>query len=121
MCRGYHSLCRAATEYTTVHWEHLPADLLADQLTGAAACDAEALLAVARSADWSLDPEAITCPVRVVWGAADRILPWPLAAERLRTTELPAAEWIVLDDVGHGPQLDVPAEVADLVLGISAG
>jgi hypothetical protein len=27
----------------------------------------------------------------------------------------------LLDDVGHAPQLDVPAETADLVLGLTGG
>ena len=28
-------------------------------------------------ADWGVDGDAIACPVRIVWGAADRVLPWP--------------------------------------------
>ena len=59
------------------------------------------------------------CPVRIVWGTEDRVLPWPSAAERYRT-ELAHADWVVLDGVGHCPQLDVPLETAELILGFTS-
>ena len=111
---------RRATAYMTTHYEHIPRELLAHQLLGVAACTgAGRLLDYARENGWSLDAEEITSPVRVVWGTADRLLPWPSAAERFRTEWLPQAEWIELDDVGHAPQLDVPVETAELILGIT--
>jgi pimeloyl-ACP methyl ester carboxylesterase len=111
---------RRATAYMTTNYEHIPRELLAHQLLGVAACSgAGPLLDHARADDWSLDAEKIACPVRVVWGTADRLLPWPSAAERFRTGWLPQAEWILLDDVGHAPQLDVPVETAELILGIT--
>ena len=61
--------------------------------------------------------DKVTAPVRVLWGTADRILEWPRAAERYRGDWLPHADWVVLDDVGHCPQLDVPLESAQLILG----
>jgi len=110
---------RRATEMITVRFEHLPAELVAHQLVGAARCDGFAqLVAYARARGWPLDASAIACPVRVVWGTADRVLPWPAAAARWRR-ELAAAEWTVLDDVGHCTQLDVPLEAAQLILGVS--
>jgi len=57
--------------------------------------------------------------VRIVWGSEDRVLPWPRAAARYRE-QLPQADWIVLDGVGHCPQLDVPLEAAQLILGLTA-
>jgi pimeloyl-ACP methyl ester carboxylesterase len=59
--------------------------------------------------------------VRIVWGAEDRLLSWPRAAERYRREWLPHADWVLLDGVGHCPQLDVPLETAELILGFSAG
>lgn len=59
--------------------------------------------------------------MRVVRGAADAILTWPGAAARHRREWLPHADRVVLDGVGHGPQLDVPVETAQLVLGHTAG
>jgi pimeloyl-ACP methyl ester carboxylesterase len=85
-----------------------------------ATCDAEGLLEVARRDDWTLEAERITCPVRIVWGTADRLLPWPSAATRYREAWLPHADWIELDGVGHAVQLDVPLEAAQLILGFTA-
>ena len=113
---------RRATELTAVRYLHIPTELLSHQVRGVAGCTgAEALIANGRREGWSLDAEAITCPVRIVWGSADRILPWPSAAVRYREEWLPHADWVELDDVGHCPQLDVPLETAQLVLGVTAG
>jgi pimeloyl-ACP methyl ester carboxylesterase len=54
-----------------------------------------------------------------VWGTEDRLLEWPSAAARFAEW-LPWAEWVELDDVGHCPQLDVPLETTELVLGVTA-
>ena len=78
------------------------------------------LLTYAADHGWSLDAERIECPVRVVWGTADKILLWPGAAERYRTEWLPQADWVVLDGVGHCVQLDVPLESAELILEFTA-
>ena len=78
------------------------------------------MLADAERTDWTLDAERIACPVRIVWGTEDRLLPWPSAAERYRRDWLPHADWVVLDDVGHSPQLDVPLETAELILGFTS-
>jgi pimeloyl-ACP methyl ester carboxylesterase len=107
---------RRATELIVEHYEHIPPDLIVRLIRGAAACDAKPLLELARRADWSLDAEAVTCPARIVWGDADKVLPWPVAATRYREW-LPHADYVVLDGVGHCPQLDVPLEAAQLVLG----
>jgi pimeloyl-ACP methyl ester carboxylesterase len=72
-------------------------------------------------ADWDLDAGQITCPVRIVWGTDDKLLPWPAAAARFREEWLPQADWVELEGVGHCPQLDVPLETAQLILGFTAG
>jgi pimeloyl-ACP methyl ester carboxylesterase len=108
---------RRATRYITTRFEHLPADLVAHQIRGAAACDALPLLELARREGYGLAAERIACPVRVVWGAEDAILPWPAAAERYRNELLPNADWVVLDGIGHCPQLDTPVEAAELIIG----
>jgi pimeloyl-ACP methyl ester carboxylesterase len=112
---------RRATAFTTTNYEHIPAELLAHQIRGAAACaGAPALIEAAHAEGWPLDPERITCPVRIAWGTEDRILPWPEAAAGFRDA-LPQAEWVVLDGIGHCPQLDIPAETADLIEGFATG
>ena len=111
---------RRATQFITTNYEHIPAELLAHQLRGVAACeDALRMIEHGRGADWSLDAERITCPVRIVWGTEDKLLPWPAAAARYRNEWLPHADWVVLDGVGHAPQLDVPLETAELILGFT--
>jgi pimeloyl-ACP methyl ester carboxylesterase len=108
---------RRATRYIATNYEHIPAELLAHQLRGAAECeDAQRLLEFGTDADWSLAAERITCPVRIVWGSDDLLLPWPAAAARYRE-QVPQADWVELDGVGHCPQLDVPVEAAQLILG----
>jgi pimeloyl-ACP methyl ester carboxylesterase len=57
--------------------------------------------------------------VRIVWGTEDQLLPWPTAAVRYREQLFPHADWVVLDGVGHCPQLDVPLETTQLILGFT--
>jgi pimeloyl-ACP methyl ester carboxylesterase len=112
---------RRATQFITTNYEHIPAELLAHQLRGVAGCaDALRMIEHGRTADWTLDAEKITCPVRVVWGTEDKLLPWPAAAARYRNEWLPHADWVELEGVGHAPQLDVPLETAELILGFTA-
>jgi pimeloyl-ACP methyl ester carboxylesterase len=111
---------RRATQLTTVNFEHIPVELLAHGTRGAAACDAALrLIDHAYRVGWSLDAERIACPIRIVWGAEDRLLPWPSAAARFRDEWLPHADWVVLEGVGHCPQLDVPLETSQLILGFT--
>jgi pimeloyl-ACP methyl ester carboxylesterase len=111
---------RRAVSLMAERWEHIPPDLIAHLWHGVVACDGMAVLnEQARRNGWPLDAERVTSPVRIVWGTADRLLEWPRAAERWRAT-FPHADWVELDGVGHAPQLDVPLEAAQLILGFSA-
>jgi pimeloyl-ACP methyl ester carboxylesterase len=111
---------RRATELITTNFEHIPADLLAHQMLGIASCKAAGpLIENALTEGWTLEAEKIACPVRIVWGTADKLLPWPQTAARYRT-ELPHADWVLLDGIGHCPQLDVPAEAAQLIMGFTS-
>jgi pimeloyl-ACP methyl ester carboxylesterase len=110
---------RRATQLTTTNFDHIPAGLLAHQMLGVASCGAALpLIENARHEGWTLDAERITSSVRIVWGTADKLLPWPQSAARYRT-ELPQADWVLLDGIGHCPQLDVPLEAAQLILGFT--
>jgi pimeloyl-ACP methyl ester carboxylesterase len=112
---------RRATHLVTENFEHIPVELLAHQVLGVANCGAaEAMIDFGLRARLTLRAEDITCPVRVIWGTRDKLLPWPRAAARYRTQWLPHADWVVLDDVGHYPQLDVPLETAQLVTGFTS-
>jgi len=107
---------RQVTRYITTNFEHIPAELLSHVLRGAAACESAAeMIEFARDHGWEIDAASVTCPVRFVWGTADAILPWPQSAQGFRK-QFPNADWIELDGIGHCPQLDVPAETAQLIL-----
>jgi pimeloyl-ACP methyl ester carboxylesterase len=111
---------RRATRLISVAYEHIPDELLLHLLRGIVECHgAEALVAIALEEGWKVDPELIACPVRFVWGSQDALLAWPSAAERYRET-FPHADWVVLDEVGHAPQLDRPLETSELILGWTA-
>jgi pimeloyl-ACP methyl ester carboxylesterase len=113
---------RRATRHLATNFEHIPTELLAHLMLGAASCrSAVPLMDHALQEGWSLDAERITCPVRIVWGSDDALLSWPSAAARFRNDWLPHADWLELEGVGHCPQLDVPLETAHLILGFTSG
>ena len=112
---------RRATRLIATNFEHIPAELLAHQMLGAASCKAvRPMVEYAIREGYGLDAEKVACPVRIVWGTDDRLLPWPSAAARFRDDWLPRADWVELDGVGHCPQLDIPLETVQLILGFTA-
>ena len=113
---------RRAIELVAEHGDRVPPELVAHMVLGLAACPGvEALTAAALSQPWELDAEAVSCPVRIVWGLSDRVLRWPAAAVRYRQEWLPGADWVELEGAGHCPQLDEPAVTADLITGLTGG
>ncbi len=113
---------RRVTSAITVNVEHIPHELIVHVLNATAFCPGtQTLIDTALREGYHIDAERITCPVRVVWGTADTILPWPSSADRYRHDWLPQADWVELDGVGHCPQLDVPLETAQLILGFTGG
>lgn len=111
---------RLATQFIAERWEHIPADLIVHQMRGVADCAVRPLAEYAAREGYELDAARVGCPVRIVWGTTDRILAWPSTAARFRDDWLPHADWVELDGVGHCPQLDVPLETAELILGFTA-
>jgi pimeloyl-ACP methyl ester carboxylesterase len=108
---------RRATEFITTRYEHIPPELVAHQIAGAAGCEGTpALVDSALRDGWNVEPARIDAPVRIVWGTDDRLLEWPRAAARYRQDWFPHADWVELEGVGHCPQLDVPLETAQLIL-----
>jgi pimeloyl-ACP methyl ester carboxylesterase len=113
---------RRATQAVATNFAHIPTELIAHQIRGVVGCAALVpMVDFALADNYPVDAERITCPVRIVWGTDDRLLPWPSAAVRFRTESFPHADWIDLEGVGHCPQLDVPLEAAQLILGFTAG
>jgi pimeloyl-ACP methyl ester carboxylesterase len=96
----------------------LPPEVVANLAAAVRHCDAAPLIEHARRHGWPLDTSKVRCPVRMLWGMEDKLLPWPHAAKRYRRSL--DAEWIELDGVGHAPQLDIPLETAQLIVGFTA-
>jgi pimeloyl-ACP methyl ester carboxylesterase len=63
-----------------------------------------------------MDP--IPCPIRLVWGTADKMLPIGRYSDRWRRI-LPGAEWVELDGAGHCPMFDDPDGVARAILEVT--
>jgi pimeloyl-ACP methyl ester carboxylesterase len=64
------------------------------------------------------DLEAVECPVLLVWGTRDRMVAHTGA--RLLLEALPATRFVLLDGVGHCPQLEATGRVRDLLLEFAA-
>jgi pimeloyl-ACP methyl ester carboxylesterase len=110
----------AAVRMIATRSEHIPPDLVAHMICGTAGCTAvEPLIELALRDGWTVEPERIACPVRLVWGTEDQVLPWPSAAARYRRL-LPHADWVEIEGAGHCPQLDFPVQTAGLILGFTA-
>ena len=113
---------RQATQFLATNFEHIPPELIVHQIVGSASCSgARPMIEYAIRDGWyELEAEKITCPVRIVWGTNDRLLPWPATAARFRDDWFPHADWVELEGIGHCPQLDVPLETAQLIVGFTA-
>jgi pimeloyl-ACP methyl ester carboxylesterase len=111
---------RRATEFIATNFEHIPAELLAHEMRAVVRCAVRPMVEFAGREGYHLEADKIACPVRVVWGTEDKLLPWPSAAARYRTDWLPHADWVELEGIGHCPQLDVPLETAELIVGFTA-
>jgi pimeloyl-ACP methyl ester carboxylesterase len=106
-----------ALRYSAVHGERVtPAEFLAlaEDTIG---CEiADDLFA----SDAQLEPlDPPPCPITLAWSAQDRLFPVHLYGARAREL-LPAARFIVLDDVGHCPMFDDPGLVARTILAVTA-
>jgi pimeloyl-ACP methyl ester carboxylesterase len=65
------------------------------------------------------DLGAIDCPIRILYGTADRIVRWPSHYGRMKRI-LPDAEYVALDGLGHLPMWDDPDLVARRILEVTA-
>ncbi len=82
-------------------------------------CDAFAgvLDAMAREpAPAPIDPTP--CPMRIVWGTRDRVLPIARYSARWRKV-IPGAEWLELEGLGHLPWYDDPGAVTRAILDVT--
>jgi pimeloyl-ACP methyl ester carboxylesterase len=113
---------RQATQFLATNFEHIPPELIVHQIVGSASCNGAGPMIdhAIRDGWYDLEAEKITCPVRIVWGTDDKLLSWPATAARFRHDWFPHADWVELEGIGHCPQLDVPLETAQLIVGFTA-
>ena len=109
---------RRMTQLITTNFEHIPRELLADQMRGAASCDALPFiefgdaLGFGPSTRRGSPARCGSCGAPKTSSCRGR--PPPL---RFRGDWLPHADWVELEGIGHCPQLDTPFETAHLILG----
>lgn len=102
-----------------VHGERFSAAQAAAIVRGAYECGIWADLTAAIERDGPAAPFDVDCPVRIVWGTRDRVLPHGRYSQRFRTL-VPDAEFVELAGLGHCPMVDDPELVARMVLEVTA-
>lgn len=106
---------------TLAHPERLTPDEAARFIEAAWRCAAfEGVLEVLPTQPVSQPLDPAPCPMRLVWGAQDRLLPVRGYSERWRRM-LPSADWVELPAAGHVPMFDAPRAVAEAILQVTAG
>jgi pimeloyl-ACP methyl ester carboxylesterase len=90
------------------------AERRADAAAGTAYVEAARSLYRYLRRDMTADEARVTCPVLVVHGRLDRLV--PVDAARSLAARRPAFELVELSDVGHAPQLEAPETFLDVTL-----
>lgn len=101
------------------HPTRVPSRAAMDMLEGAAGCSVvtEGIAMGRQEGSWSeLGP--IDCPVRIAYGTKDWLIRWPGHYGRLQRL-LPQAEFVPLEDCGHLPMWDDPAQVSRAILDVT--
>ncbi len=104
-------LLRAMAE----HADRLTISQTAELFEDMAGCEVLAELLAGARANGPIKTLSADCPIRVVWGAMDRTLPFGRYG-RPMLAAVPGAELEVLADVGHVPMIDDPDATASAIL-----
>lgn len=109
------SLRRIAFRDAMADGRKIPADSALGMFDGVKGCTIlnDGLVLMQQDEPFELGP--ITCPVRILYGSRDRILRWP-GHYRHMQGQLPDADWVALEGLGHVPMWDSPAVVANAIL-----
>jgi pimeloyl-ACP methyl ester carboxylesterase len=100
--------------WVCAHPERLDAAQAAHALRALGQCPAYVDLKRALPPTRPRELDQIRCPVLLAWPAKDRVLPFKRYAHPY-CEALPFAEVRLLDDVGHVPMMDDPAQIATLI------
>jgi pimeloyl-ACP methyl ester carboxylesterase len=100
------------------HPRRVPPAAAAHMVRSAAACELrDEMVAMSRDEHFR-DLGPIECPVRITWGAEDRLLPPARYSARLRRI-LPGAEFTEIPGAGHLPMWDEPDACARAILEVT--
>jgi pimeloyl-ACP methyl ester carboxylesterase len=97
--------------------ERIPPDEAERLVVALASCDVPGHLAAFRSGGSARrveDLDRVDCPVLLLWGRQDRLIPLEQAPRF--TTALPDAELVELNDCGHTAMFDQPEAVSSRIL-----
>lgn len=87
---------------------------------GAANCEVAAdAIRLAASGDMFGDLPAIDCPVRIAYGTRDRLIRWPRHYTMI-FRQMPEADYVALEGLGHLAMWDDPEVVARTILEVTA-
>lgn len=96
--------------------KQVPPAAACQMIEGAAGCSVYMPLLDALAENGPLvDASGIDCPVRIVWGTRDRVLPLGSCSDRFKEL-LPDAEFIEIPDLGHVPMYDDPPLIGRMIL-----
>lgn len=115
---GRPGLRRIALRDLVAHPERVPPAQAAHMIRSAAACELRDELIALTEREHFGDLGPIACPVRIAWGAEDRLLPPARYAARLRRL-VPDAELVDLPGLGHLAMWDGPAAVVRTILEVT--
>jgi pimeloyl-ACP methyl ester carboxylesterase len=107
---------RAALGRIVARPERMSAEQARTMITASWRCDV--FDDVVRALKVEVEPTLLyplPCPIRLVWGTRDRILPMNRYSHHWRSV-LPGAEWVELPGLGHVPMFDDPEAVARTIL-----
>ncbi len=111
-------LRKASLSYTVAHPEQLSRIDARMFIHAAWRCTSFAGVVGCLATQGLAGPLSVPCPVRFVWGSADRVLPIRDYSELWRRA-VPHADWVVLDGVGHVQMHDDPEGVARSILEVT--
>lgn len=110
---------RLALRELMAHPERVDATAALGMFEGAAGCAIVSETLSLTEEDWLFgELEPIDCPVRIAYGAKDRLVKWPSCYQRMKRI-LPDVEYMALEDMGHIPMWDDPDQVARAVLEVT--
>lgn len=100
---------------------HVSSSLARDTMRAAAGCGiVDMTLPRIRAGRLFSDLQQPACPVRIAYGTRDRLLKNAAYYARFRR-QLPGAEWVALEGLGHIPMSDDPERIARVILEVTSG